>query len=55
MNGKRILSPRTVEYMSAVHIPDTLPGRPVGEGFGLLHLFTSIGYERHLSVISSTL
>jgi CubicO group peptidase (beta-lactamase class C family) len=35
LNGKRILSPRTVEYMSAVHIPDTLPGRPVGEGFGL--------------------
>jgi CubicO group peptidase (beta-lactamase class C family) len=35
LNGKRLLSPRTVEYMSAVHIPDTLPGRPVGEAFGL--------------------
>ena len=35
LNGKRLLSPRTVEYMSAVHIPDTLPGRAVGEGFGL--------------------
>lgn len=35
LNGHRLLSPRTVEYMSAVHIPDTLPGRPVGEGFGL--------------------
>jgi CubicO group peptidase (beta-lactamase class C family) len=35
LNGKRVLSPRTVEYMSAVHIPDTLPGRPVGEAFGL--------------------
>ena len=35
LNGKRLLSPRTVEYMSAVHIPDTLPGRPVGEGYGL--------------------
>ena len=35
LNGKRLLSPKTVEYMSAVHIPDTLPGRPVGEGYGL--------------------
>ena len=35
LNGKRLLSPRTVEYMSAVHIPDTLPGRAVGEGYGL--------------------
>jgi CubicO group peptidase (beta-lactamase class C family) len=35
LNGKRILGPRTVEYMTAVHIPDTLPGRPVGEAFGL--------------------
>jgi len=35
LNGKRLLSPRTVEYMSAVHIPDTLPGRPAGEGYGL--------------------
>ena len=35
LNGKRLLSPRTVEYMSAVHIPDTLPGRPLGEGYGL--------------------
>ena len=30
LNGKRLLSPRTIEYMSAVHIPDTLPARPVG-------------------------
>ncbi|MEO8259943.1 MAG: serine hydrolase domain-containing protein [Acidobacteriota bacterium] len=35
LNGKRLLSPRTVEFMSAAHIPDTLPGRPVGEAFGL--------------------
>jgi CubicO group peptidase (beta-lactamase class C family) len=34
-NGKRILSPRTVDLMAAVHIPDTLPGRPVGEAYGL--------------------
>jgi CubicO group peptidase (beta-lactamase class C family) len=34
-NGKQILSPRSVEIMSAAHIPDTLPGRPAGEGYGL--------------------
>ena len=35
LNGKRLLSPRTVELMAAVHAPDTLPGRPKGRGFGL--------------------
>ncbi|HYR84454.1 MAG TPA: serine hydrolase domain-containing protein [Terriglobia bacterium] len=35
LNGKRLLSPRTVELMSSVHIPDTLPGRARGESFGL--------------------
>jgi len=35
LNGKRLLSPRTVAYMSSVHAPDTLPGRIPGEGFGL--------------------
>jgi CubicO group peptidase (beta-lactamase class C family) len=35
LNGHRFLSPRTVELMSSVHIPDTLPGRPKGEGYGL--------------------
>jgi CubicO group peptidase (beta-lactamase class C family) len=35
LNGKRLLSRKTVEMMSAVHIPDTLPGRPAGEGYGL--------------------
>ena len=34
-NGRRILSPRTVDLMAAVHISDTLPGRPVGEAYGL--------------------
>jgi hypothetical protein len=28
LNGKRILSPRTVSFMTAVHAPDTLPGGP---------------------------
>jgi CubicO group peptidase (beta-lactamase class C family) len=35
LNGSRILSPRTVELMGSAFIPDTLPGRPPGEGFGL--------------------
>ena len=35
MNGKRLLSRKTVEMMSAAHVPDTLPGRPAGEGYGL--------------------
>ena len=34
-NGKRLLSPKTVDLMSAVHAPDTLPGRPKGRSFGL--------------------
>lgn len=33
--GKRLLSRKTVEMLSAVHVPDTLPGRPPGEGYGL--------------------
>ena len=35
LNGKRLLSPRTVSYMASVHAPDTLEGRVPGEGFGL--------------------
>ncbi len=35
LNGKRLLSPRMVEMMRSVHAPDTLPGRPRGEGYGL--------------------
>jgi CubicO group peptidase (beta-lactamase class C family) len=34
-NGKRLLSARTVAYMTSVHAPDTLPGRTPGEGYGL--------------------
>jgi CubicO group peptidase (beta-lactamase class C family) len=33
--GKRLLSRKSVEMIRAVHIPDTLPGRPAGEGYGL--------------------
>ena len=35
LNGKQLLSPRTVELMRSAFIPDTLPGRPRGESFGL--------------------
>ena len=35
LNGKRLLSRKSVEMLSAAHIPDTLPGRPAGEGYGL--------------------
>jgi CubicO group peptidase (beta-lactamase class C family) len=33
--GKRLLSRKTVEMLSAAHVPDTLPGRAPGEGYGL--------------------
>ncbi len=33
--GRRLLSPRAVELMRGIHIPDTLPGRQPGEGWGL--------------------
>lgn len=35
LNGKRILGKKTVEMLSSVHVPDTLPGRAAGEGYGL--------------------
>jgi CubicO group peptidase (beta-lactamase class C family) len=35
LNGRRYLSPRTVELMGSVFAPDTLPGRARGESFGL--------------------
>jgi CubicO group peptidase (beta-lactamase class C family) len=35
LNGKRVLSPRTVELMGSAYIPSTLPGRAPGEGYGL--------------------
>ena len=35
LNGRRLLSPRGVELMSSVVAPDTLPGRPRGEAYGL--------------------
>jgi CubicO group peptidase (beta-lactamase class C family) len=34
-NGRRLLSRKTVEMMTAAHVLDTLPGRPAGEGYGL--------------------
>ena len=35
LTGKRLLAPRTVELMRTVFVPDSLPGRPAGEGYGL--------------------
>jgi CubicO group peptidase (beta-lactamase class C family) len=35
LNGKRLLSRKSVEMMTAAHVADTLPGRPAGEGYGL--------------------
>jgi len=35
LNGKRLLSRKSVEMLSAAHVLDTLPGRPAGEGYGL--------------------
>jgi CubicO group peptidase (beta-lactamase class C family) len=33
--GKFLLGRKTVEMMTAAHVPDTLQGRPAGEGYGL--------------------
>jgi CubicO group peptidase (beta-lactamase class C family) len=35
LDGKRLLSTRTVDQMATIFAPDTLPGRIAGEGFGL--------------------
>jgi CubicO group peptidase (beta-lactamase class C family) len=35
LNGKRLLGTKTVEVMTSVAAPDTLAGRPKGEGYGL--------------------
>jgi CubicO group peptidase (beta-lactamase class C family) len=35
LGGVRLLSRKSVEMLGAVHVPDTLPGRPSGEGYGL--------------------
>ena len=40
-NGKRLLSPKTVELMSSVFVPDTFPGRAPGLSWGLSVLVVS--------------
>jgi CubicO group peptidase (beta-lactamase class C family) len=35
LNGRRLLSTKVVELMTSVFVPDTMPGRMPGEGFGL--------------------
>jgi CubicO group peptidase (beta-lactamase class C family) len=34
-NGKHLLGNKTVEMLRSVHVPDSLPGRAAGEGYGL--------------------
>ena len=34
-NGKRLLSPKTVELMASSFVPDTMPGREPGRAYGL--------------------
>lgn len=54
MNGRRFLSPASVERMSAVVAPDTLPGRPRGEGYGLGVRVVSDPVEFHTFVSKGT-
>jgi CubicO group peptidase (beta-lactamase class C family) len=35
LNGARVLGRKSVEMLAAVHAPDTLPGLPPGQGYGL--------------------
>jgi CubicO group peptidase (beta-lactamase class C family) len=35
LNGRQLLGRRSVEMMRSMYAPDTLPGRPRGEGYGL--------------------
>jgi CubicO group peptidase (beta-lactamase class C family) len=35
LNGKQILGKKTVEMLRSMHVPDSLPGRAAGEGYGL--------------------
>jgi CubicO group peptidase (beta-lactamase class C family) len=35
LDGVRYISPRSAALMASAFVPDTLPGRPRGEGFGL--------------------
>ncbi len=35
LGATRVISRKSVEMLSAVHVPDSLPGRPAGEGYGL--------------------
>jgi CubicO group peptidase (beta-lactamase class C family) len=47
LNGRRFLAPRTVELMGSVHVPDTLPGRQRGEGYGLSVRVVSSAVDRN--------
>jgi CubicO group peptidase (beta-lactamase class C family) len=52
LNGKRLLSPKTVELMRSAHVPDTLPGRQPGEGYGLSVRVIS-DHVKHATLLST--
>lgn len=54
-DGVRLLGTRTVELMGSAYIPDTLPGRRPGEGFGLsVRVVTDPSTSRYTSRPSAT-
>ena len=54
LDGKRLLGTRTVDLMSSVVIPDTLPGRNPGEGFGFSVRVVSDPGQRNTMVSKGT-
>ncbi len=52
LNGTRLLSPKTVELMRSAHVPDTLPGRQPGEGYGLSVRVIS-DHVKHATLLST--
>jgi CubicO group peptidase (beta-lactamase class C family) len=53
-NGTRVLSPRSVELMASPFVPDTLPGRNPGEGFGLSVRIVTDPIKRNSSLSSGS-
>jgi CubicO group peptidase (beta-lactamase class C family) len=47
LSGRRLLGERTVTLMSSVYAPDSLPGRPRGEGYGLSVRVVSSAVDRN--------
>jgi CubicO group peptidase (beta-lactamase class C family) len=49
LNGKRLLSPKTVELMTSVHVPDTLPGRPRAAASGSACRWSATPWRRAIA------